>query len=501
MAGSFLERLRDGPPIVDRRWDGHRSSPRPRRGCAARRRRTSGRRTRSSPSTSASSTPGAELIETNTFGANRRKLSARYLEDEFARINEAGVKLARDARQVSGKRGLHRRLDRPARRARGDAGRRTTGALFAEQAELLAGRGVDLFATRDLLRPRGAPDRDRGGALGLEPADRGDDDLRRGRGDDRRRPGDGRGRAARAGSEWRRSGRTTAPARTRRSRRSRRWAAPVPLAAMPNIGLASMSGGRIIFPHATPDYFAEFAAHARDLGARLIGGCCGTTPTEIAAIARALAEERAARAPLGVVERELAVPVEKRARGDASRRRPAGGALGDVDPDRPAARRELRRPARDRRGRPRLRARRVRGRQRQRDRPRRDEPADRLRRDRAHGRDRDDPAPDPARHDDHGPRGGAAWSACRGDPQRARGHGRPARGRRLPRLGRRLRDRLDRAHAPDRAPQPRRELQREGDRRPDLVLPRRRRQPDGGRPRPRSSSASSGRSRRVRASR
>ena len=38
--------------------------------------------------------------------------------------------------------------------------------------------------------------------------------------------------------------------------------------ALPNIGLASLAGGRVIFPHATPDYFAEFAAHARDLGAR-----------------------------------------------------------------------------------------------------------------------------------------------------------------------------------------------------------------------------------------
>jgi S-methylmethionine-dependent homocysteine/selenocysteine methylase len=34
-------------------------------------------------------------------------------------------------------------------------------------------------------------------------------------------------------------------------------------------------------PHATPDYFADFAAHARDLGAKIIGGCCGATPTEI----------------------------------------------------------------------------------------------------------------------------------------------------------------------------------------------------------------------------
>jgi methionine synthase / methylenetetrahydrofolate reductase(NADPH) len=84
----------------------------------------------------------------------------------------------------------------------------------------------------------------------------------------------------------------------------------LPLAAMPNIGLASMSGGRIIYPHAAPDYFAEFAAHARELGARVIGGCCGTTPTEIAAIARAVAEDLAPRAALEVVEQELAVRVE-----------------------------------------------------------------------------------------------------------------------------------------------------------------------------------------------
>src|SRR5213078_331155 len=80
-----------------------------------------------------------------------------------------------------------------------------------------------------------------------------------------------------------------------------------PLAALPNVGLASMSGGRVIYPHATPDYFAEFAAHARELGARIIGGCCGTTPNEIAAIRAAIAEERKPRAPLEGPERELVV--------------------------------------------------------------------------------------------------------------------------------------------------------------------------------------------------
>jgi homocysteine S-methyltransferase len=80
-----------------------------------------------------------------------------------------------------------------------------------------------------------------------------------------------------------------------------------PLAAMPNIGLASMSGGRVIYPHAKPDYFSEFAAHARNLGARLIGGCCGTTPVEIAAVRAAVEDERKPRTPLVFSERELIV--------------------------------------------------------------------------------------------------------------------------------------------------------------------------------------------------
>ena len=46
---------------------------------------------------------GAELIETNTFGANRRKLAARCLDHELEAINSAAVRLAREARDVSGR--------------------------------------------------------------------------------------------------------------------------------------------------------------------------------------------------------------------------------------------------------------------------------------------------------------------------------------------------------------------------------------------------------------
>src|ERR671939_362996 len=76
---------------------------------------------------------GADLIETNTFGANRRKLSGHFLEDELERINSTAVKLARDAREVTGRdvfvAGSIGPLGEPqSRRARRDA--------FAEQAQV-----------------------------------------------------------------------------------------------------------------------------------------------------------------------------------------------------------------------------------------------------------------------------------------------------------------------------------------------------------------------------
>jgi homocysteine S-methyltransferase len=79
-----------------------------------------------------------------------------------------------------------------------------------------------------------------------------------------------------------------------------------PLAVLPNVGLASMTGHRVVFPHATPAYFGEFAAQARSLGARIIGGCCGTTPAQIAAIRAAVDENLEPRTPILVRERSTA---------------------------------------------------------------------------------------------------------------------------------------------------------------------------------------------------
>src|SRR3954454_8134195 len=87
---------------------------------------------------------GAELIETNTFGANRHKLRSQFLDNEVAAINEAGVKLAREARDISGRDVFVAGSIGPLRELGGlTADER--GPVFAEQAALLEGRGVDLF--------------------------------------------------------------------------------------------------------------------------------------------------------------------------------------------------------------------------------------------------------------------------------------------------------------------------------------------------------------------
>src|SRR5256885_4826615 len=87
---------------------------------------------------------GADLIETNTFGANRRKLAGLYLEDDLERINSAGVKLAREAREVAGRDVFIAGSIGPLGDAQGLSREQRT-EIFAEQASILDGRGADLF--------------------------------------------------------------------------------------------------------------------------------------------------------------------------------------------------------------------------------------------------------------------------------------------------------------------------------------------------------------------
>src|SRR6266576_2935535 len=224
---------------------------------------------------------GADLIEANSFGANRRKLAQHFLEDDREQINSASVKLARQARETVGRdvfiAGSIGPLGEP-------ASSRVRHELFAEQATVLEGRGADLFMVEtfyDLEELVDAIEAIRGVSslpiVALLTFDESAETL----------AGVTASEAAERLAELdvaavganHGAGLLAALAALERMGKDGK-----PLAALPNVGLASLAGGRVIYPHATPEYFAEFAAHARDLGAKVIGGCCGTTPVEIAAI-------------------------------------------------------------------------------------------------------------------------------------------------------------------------------------------------------------------------
>ena len=233
---------------------------------------------------------GADVIETNTFGANRRKLAGFFLEDELERINSTGVRLA----GAIGPAGDPELFD-PADAA----------PLVAEQAQVLEGRGVDLLmletfydleelvAAIDAVRSVSqlplvalmtfdADGQTLGGVSAAEAAER-------------LAPLD----LAAIGANH-----SAGPAAALNALAGMQRDGLV-LAALPNVGLASLAGSRVVFPHATPDYFGEFAAQARRLGAGLIGGCCGTTPAQIEAIRAAVDEGRAPALAFVAREREL----------------------------------------------------------------------------------------------------------------------------------------------------------------------------------------------------
>src|SRR5207245_11220286 len=85
---------------------------------------------------------GAELIATNTFGTNRRKRGNHYLEDQREDVNSAAVKLAREAREVTGRDVFIGVSIGPIGEPLASRVRRE---IFAEQAAVLEGRGADLF--------------------------------------------------------------------------------------------------------------------------------------------------------------------------------------------------------------------------------------------------------------------------------------------------------------------------------------------------------------------
>jgi homocysteine S-methyltransferase len=253
---------------------------------------------------------GAELIETNTFAANRRKLARLMLDDAFEEINSAGVRLAREAREVTGR-------DVFVAGSIGPLGELEVfdpaehGPLYAEQARVLEGRGVDLFMVEtffDLEELVVAVEAVRGASsLPIVALLTFDDEAEITGGVGATAAAE---RLAALGVAAIGTNHGAGPTVALRALRGMRGPG-LPLAALPNIGLASVVGGRVVYPHSTPDYFAEFAVQAVGLGARIVGGCCGTTPAQIAAVRAAFEAGRAPRAAIEVDEPEVALTVAR----------------------------------------------------------------------------------------------------------------------------------------------------------------------------------------------
>jgi 5,10-methylenetetrahydrofolate reductase len=95
-----------------------------------------------------------------------------------------------------------------------------------------------------------------------------------------------------------------------------------PISAMPNAGFPKRVGDRTVYPRSSPEYFALFAREAAAIGARILGGCCGTSPEHIRALADAV---RGLRPATQAVKVESAAATATPAKHIAAKREPQSG--------------------------------------------------------------------------------------------------------------------------------------------------------------------------------
>lgn len=238
---------------------------------------------------------GAEVIETNTFGANRYRLAEHGLERNVRELNRAGAKIAREARELSEKfiflAGSIGPLGFPLAPL-GSIQASDARDAFREQAEAILEAGVDLLLLEtisDLAEMREALSAVRSicpvplvacmtfsedGTVmsGEEPAT-----------------------VARTmrelGADVVGVNCALGPASTLEVIEAMRRGLTDAdlLAAQPNAGLPKRIGNRFMYM-STPEYFAEYTHRFLYAGVRLLGGCCGTTPRHIAAMSKVLRE-------------------------------------------------------------------------------------------------------------------------------------------------------------------------------------------------------------------
>lgn len=243
---------------------------------------------------------GAQIIETNTFGANRFKLTPLGLGDEVQRLNSRGVKIAREARESASREVLIAGSIGPlgigvqARHPEPDYIR----SVFHEQALALEERGVDLYILEtfayieDLLL---AIDAIRSFSslpiiAELTYSEEGTtySDLRPFVACAMLKEKDVQAVGANC---------TLGPQSLLPILQEIAHTGVVNVSGMPNAGFPKREGDRIVYPKSSPAYFAEFAREAAGIGVRILGGCCGTTPAHIHAMAEAVKLLRPAKTP------------------------------------------------------------------------------------------------------------------------------------------------------------------------------------------------------------
>jgi len=237
---------------------------------------------------------GAQLIITNTFGANRFKLAKHGLEEQVIKINKASVDLARRVVAasfqdvlVAGDVGPLGVRIAPFGRVQPEQAR----AAFAEQIQALAEAGADLIVMEtfsDLYEIREAI---RAAQESCTLPIVASVTFTR---DDRTVLGDDPTKVARmlkeAGVDVIGVNCSGGPAQLLRILKQMVQAVPdrsVKFWVKPNAGWPEQVGGRIMYP-ADAEYFGEYALSFREVGACIVGGCCGTTPQHIAAMRKAL---------------------------------------------------------------------------------------------------------------------------------------------------------------------------------------------------------------------
>ncbi|HEU4456226.1 MAG TPA: bifunctional homocysteine S-methyltransferase/methylenetetrahydrofolate reductase [Longimicrobium sp.] len=242
---------------------------------------------------------GAEILETNSYGANRPKLARHGLEDRVSEINEAAARVARQAAGdrvcVAGAIGpLGLRIE-----PYGPTSTAEARGFFREQAAALAAGGADLFvletfADLEEIRQAILGARDAAPDLPIVAQMVIREDGRTLYGTDAAMIAE---RLAEWGAEVVGLNCSVGPSAMLNAAERMLGATDRPLSMQPNAGLPRDVDGRTIYM-ASPEYMGEYTARLLRRGVRFVGGCCGTTPEHTArmsAALRMLAPARAAR--------------------------------------------------------------------------------------------------------------------------------------------------------------------------------------------------------------